>query len=291
MFNALSWQTLKSMQISFDKRFDWQCKHHFSTNIWIHIYNQFSSCQIKQIVNTDKDYLNVVCRKLQISECSDENFAFLREFLTCLQPIAETITVLEGDILYGHTLPALFTIQNNFEEIRNDGLVYALPLLNALEDGFEKRYNEFLNPFNATAAPYFLAMVSHPSYKLDCVPGQKERATKIYKLLLSEAQELSKQNTNLFSVATTTDIHMQGTVSNQQNNPKSIRLAFRSLDMIILFTDSLPKIHRFFVKKWLGTSNLLCVHFKFFIARRCRLLYCCLHAILRIFYMWSIHHF
>lgn len=38
--------------------------------------------------------------------------------------------------------------------------------------------------------------------------------------------------------------------------------------MIILFTDSLPKIHRFFVKKWLGTSNLLCVHFKFFIAKQ-----------------------
>lgn len=183
-------------------------------------------------MNTDKDYLNLVCRKLQISEFSDENFAFMREFLTCLKPIAETITVLEGDILYGHTLPALFTIQNNFDEIRSGGLHYALPLLNALEDGFEKRYNEFLNPFNAKAAPYFLAMVSHPSYKLDCVPGQKERATRIYNLLLNEAQALSK-NHNLSSTTTTTDIDIQGTFFlNYHNNLRRERLAYRSFKHI-----------------------------------------------------------
>lgn len=167
--------------------------------------------QIKQIVNIESDYLNLVCRKLQISEFSDVDFAFLKEFLKCLQPIAETITVLEGDILYGHTLPALFTIQNNFEEIRNRGLEYALPLLNALEDGFEKRYKEFLDPFNATAAPYFLAMVSHPSYKLDCVPGQKQNATRIYNLLLNEAQELTKTNKDRPSAPTKNmDIDEQG---------------------------------------------------------------------------------
>lgn len=135
-----------------------------------------------------------MCDKLQIKQFSTLDIDFLSEFLVCLRPIAETITILEGDILYGHTLPALFTIQIKFDEIRNNGLEYSLPLLNALENGFEKRYKEFLDPFNATAAPYFLAMASHPSYKLDCIPGEKYKATKIFNLLLSEAQELKKKN-------------------------------------------------------------------------------------------------
>lgn len=78
--------------------------------------------------------MNIVCSKLNIEQFSDLDINFLSEFLVCLQPIAETITVLEGDILYGHTLPALFTIQNNFDEIRNNRLEYTLPLLNALEE-------------------------------------------------------------------------------------------------------------------------------------------------------------
>lgn len=162
-------------------------------------------------MSIEREYLNIVCSKLNIEQFSDLDINFLSEFLVCLQPIAETITVLEGDILYGHTLPALFTIQNNFDEIRNNRLEYTLPLLNALEDGFEKRYREYLSPFNTTAAPYFLAMVSHPSYKLDCIPGEKHKATKIFNLLLSEAQELNKKNDDLLSASTsetTTDIDL-----------------------------------------------------------------------------------
>lgn len=154
--------------------------------------------------------MNVVCRKLQISEFSDGNFEFMREFLKCLQPISETITVLEGDILYGHTLPALFTIEKNFEDLHREGLNYALPLLNALEDGFEKRYKDFLNPFNAVAAPYFLAMVSHPSYKLDCISTGKSRAQKIYDLLLNEAHELSKKNETINIETTLVEPNVRG---------------------------------------------------------------------------------
>lgn len=168
---------------------------------------------MKQILGIEKDTLNFVCHKLDTQGFSDLDFEFMCEFLICLRPIAQTITVLEGDILYGHTLPALFTIKNNFEEIRNNGLMHTLPLLNALEIGFEKRYDEFLNPFNAPAVPYFLAMVSHPSYKLDCVPGDKQKATKIYNLLLNEAQELKKKYDAPCSVPTNetnTDIDAQG---------------------------------------------------------------------------------
>lgn len=157
-------------------------------------------------------YLNVICQKLQISGFSEENFEFLNEFLKCLQPIAETITVLEGDILYGHTLPALYTIQKNFKDIRGEGLAYTLPLLNALENGFEKRYQEYMNPFNATSAPYFLAMISHPSYKLDCVPEDAGKIKHIHSLLLNEAQALSKQKEKSSTITTSSNDSMQGTV-------------------------------------------------------------------------------
>lgn len=160
------------------------------------------------MLGIEKDKLNLLCLKLGIQVFTDLDYEFMGEFLICLKPIAETITVLEGDILYGHTLPALFTIQTNFDEIRNDGVVHTLPLLNALESGFERRYNEFLNPFNASAAPYFLAMASHPSYKMDCYPGDKHKATKIYNLILNEAQELAKKDD--ISLESTGDTDVQG---------------------------------------------------------------------------------
>lgn len=170
----------------------------------------------------ERDYLSLVCRKLEISELSDSDFRFLEEFLKCLEPIAETITVLEGDILYGHTLPALFTIQTNFRELRSENLEYTLPLVHALEDGFEERYMTFLNPSNAAAAPYFLAMVSHPSYKLDCVPADRDKIKKIFNLLLREAQALhkkekEKEKENEQS-ASSTGIDEQGTQFNDYNS-------------------------------------------------------------------------
>lgn len=161
--------------------------------------------------------MNIICDKLKIKQFSTTDFEFLDEFLICLQPISETITVLEGDILYGHTLPALFTIQINFDEIRNNGLKYTLPLLNALENGFEKRYNEYMNPFNATAAPYYLAMASHPSYKLDCIQLEKHKAKRIFNLLLSEAQKLKKNRDGLVAASneTNADDGLSGIIQQQ----------------------------------------------------------------------------
>lgn len=170
----------------------------------------FSIFQTKQLVGIEMEYLNIVCDKLQIERFSNIDIDFLNEFLVCLQPIAETITVLEGDIFYGHTLPALFTIQMNFEEIRSNGLKYTLALLNALESGFEKRYNEYLYPFNAAAAPYYLAMASHPSYKLDCIQVEKHKAKKIIDLLLNETQELKKKSDDMLAMSSETNMDDNG---------------------------------------------------------------------------------
>lgn len=153
----------------------------------------FSIFQIKQLVGIEMEYLNIVCDKLQTERFSNIDIDFLNEFLVCLQPIAETITVLEGDIFYGHTLPALFTIQMNFEEIRSNGLKYTLALLNALESGFEKRYNEYLYPFNAAAAPYYLAMASHPSYKLDCIQVEKHKAKKNLRSFIKRGSRIEEK--------------------------------------------------------------------------------------------------
>lgn len=198
--------------MTFDARFIFSQNYVFSLNtLSIKIVSVF---QVKQLLSIGREFLNIVCDKFNIKQFSTMDFEFLSEFLVCLQPIAETITVLEGDILYGHTLPALFTIQINFDEMRKNGLKYTLPLLNALENGFEKRYNEYLNPFNATAAPYFLAMASHPSYKLDCISMEKYKAKKIFDLLLNETQELKKKNDDRLAASgeTNADVDLPGII-------------------------------------------------------------------------------
>lgn len=116
--------------------------------------------------------LRTVCSELKIAALSEEDYEFLHEFVAVIGPIAKGITLLEGDKqLFGTYLPTLFRIQTALNEMESSGqLLHCVPLLNAVQDGFRKRFREMMDPTDVRAAPLYIAMICDPKYKLDYIP-------------------------------------------------------------------------------------------------------------------------
>lgn len=120
----------------------------------------------------DEIQLRTMCTELKISALSQDDYEFLREFVTVIAPIADGITYLEGDKqLFGAYLPTLFGIKTSLLEMKSSReLLYCMPLVDAVYDGFTKRFKEMMNLDNPRATPLYLAMISDPKYKISFIP-------------------------------------------------------------------------------------------------------------------------
>lgn len=127
----------------------------------------------------DSILLRSVCIELHISSLNQRDYDFLWEFLMVMRPIANGITFLEGDKqLFGAYLPTLFGIKTALSDMETE-LTYCAPLLQAVNDGFNRRFGEMMDPFNAKSVPLFIAMVSNPMFKMSYIPPSFMRASVI----------------------------------------------------------------------------------------------------------------
>lgn len=130
------------------------------------------------ILSLDLPALATACEALGIDKLSDQDICFLQEFTKVLQPIADAITLLEGSKnMFGTYLPTLFGVRTKLRDMHlSDELLYCRPLLDAIRDGFHRRFahlmslgNLFAEP-DPRAAPLFISMLSNPRFKLNFIP-------------------------------------------------------------------------------------------------------------------------
>lgn len=122
--------------------------------------------------------LATACEALGIDKLSDQDIQFLREFAQVFQPIADSITFLEGSRnMFGTYLPTLFSVRTKLREMHHSNkLAYCRPLLDAVRDGFQKRFDHLMSLGNVftepdpRAVPLFIAMVSNPRFKVNFIP-------------------------------------------------------------------------------------------------------------------------
>lgn len=86
-------------------------------------------------------------------------------------PIAVALKTLEGSSLpFGLCLPTLYGLRLKLGNMNGTlRFVYCGPLLKAVSDGFEERFNSFLNIYDDEKRwiPAYIAMVSNPKFKLN----------------------------------------------------------------------------------------------------------------------------
>lgn len=132
---------------------------------------------------------------LNIGTLNDTDYAFLLEFRSVMRPIAEGLTALEGNNLFGSYLPHLFGIKAQLDRLKNKKLNFCEPLLKAIDNGFYERFQEVMDPYHIRAVPLYLAMMTNPKYKLSYM-GQLRPTIlqKLKNMLLSAAEEISNES-------------------------------------------------------------------------------------------------
>lgn len=107
-----------------------------------------------------------------------------------MQPIAEGITALEGNICFGAYLPYLFGIKSQLNRLTTQRLLYCKPLLDSVISGFYKRFDDLMDPYNIRSVPLYLAMITNPKYKLNYIAELRPTLLQKLKNMLISAAEM-----------------------------------------------------------------------------------------------------
>ncbi|XP_076625083.1 uncharacterized protein LOC143343753 [Colletes latitarsis] len=157
---------------------------------WNSLYDAL--IQITQI--KDKTYnlfkiLGIKC------ELTDSEFQYIEEHISCTEPIAQALDILQGeeDVFYGMVIPCLLSLQRKLQHLNEKSWTYCKPLIQALCNSIEIRFENYLNFRTPESEKAVIAAFSHPKFKnkwLSCVETDKhKRLLSLFKRALSSQIE------------------------------------------------------------------------------------------------------
>lgn len=161
--------------------------------------------QISDILERDETKLDIAMAKLNIPIFVKTQRTFLKEYTAILKTIADALNNLQGDKCpYAVLLPTLFHTKENLDDMNvNNSFIYCKPLLSAVINGFNKRFNEIMDFTNTKSVPALIATVTHPFFKLRWLHPEirtLQQVDKITNILANAADEvrleLSGENLN-----------------------------------------------------------------------------------------------
>lgn len=141
--------------------------------------------------------------KLEITPFNKQQRYFLEEYKMILGPIATALGNLQGSKCpYAIVLPTLYITEEKLQKLKTDDkLMVCKPLLNAVIEGFEKRFKLIMDFFSQKAIPALVATICHPYFKLRWITPDKKTSSNIEKLtniVVQAADEISMENWNNF---------------------------------------------------------------------------------------------
>ena len=151
---------------------------------------------MENILKIPLDTLNYACEQMRIDTLSEQEREFLFEYHEILTPIVSALKTLSANkYSFGLYLPVLIGLRQKLSAAKSKDNVYGMPLVVAVETGFNRRFSEFLNLFDehARSTPLYIAMASNPQFKLNFL-GFKQiphgTSNAIFDLLLNAGKEI-----------------------------------------------------------------------------------------------------
>ena len=139
--------------------------------------------------------LHEMMQTLELPVLKNAELEFIEEYVSVLAPIAVAIDHLQGEehMYYGQFLPTLLTVQKKLRELKFKTLKHCTPLLQAVSQGFQKRFDKYLQLHDCPDVhDAVLAATTHPFFKLRWIDINKEwdqesRITSLKKDFISSA--------------------------------------------------------------------------------------------------------
>uniref|UniRef100_A0A3Q3AB51 Uncharacterized LOC108248749 n=1 Tax=Kryptolebias marmoratus TaxID=37003 RepID=A0A3Q3AB51_KRYMA len=109
-----------------------------------------------------------VCTTLQIKMLNPAEMGFLAEYVAVMKPVAMALNILQGEssVHMGFLLPTLHQLQDKLKKLVSSCKVCA-PLIDALQDGIQKRFAEIMKEPELIAAAILL-----PKFKTNCTTDE-----------------------------------------------------------------------------------------------------------------------
>lgn len=119
--------------------------------------------------------LNELCQAVHTPEFTKAEYECLNEYVSVMQPIAISLDKLQGEkeAFYGHIMPTLHMLMQKLTAMQNKILVHCQPLVTALLDGMQRRFDKELT-FSGSVSNKIVAAISHPYFKMRWVPDDKK---------------------------------------------------------------------------------------------------------------------
>jgi hypothetical protein len=131
-----------------------------------------------------------VCDYLKVPSLTATEY-FINEYLTVMQPIEIGLDILQGekDVTSGNLLSSIVVIRNSLNNLKNrdensthPSLNILIPLVDALLEGLQKRFDIFFRQEH-----FQLAAALHPKFKLNWL-GTSEKDTRLKKQIISKIE-------------------------------------------------------------------------------------------------------
>ncbi|XP_040568787.1 uncharacterized protein [Lepeophtheirus salmonis] len=158
-----------------------------SCDIWISQYTL-----IAKLMELEKEQLNEVCNYFEVPRLQDSEFTFLREYISALQPLAQSIEVLRGDkrCYYGYLIPTILSLKTKLSD-KLPHLLHCAHVLTAVNEALDNHFEEIIKSHSAK-----MATVTLPKFRL-CWPSSDEKV--ILRRLINLEASMLMTNKSQFS--------------------------------------------------------------------------------------------
>lgn len=155
-------------------------------------WNSVYDCIVK-ILELDQSKLRDLMVALEIPEFSVIDMAFLHEYIKVLTPIATALDCLQAECYFALLLPMVHNTKQDLLQMKKENLQYTVPLLDAVLNGIDDRFEYLFDFDNERCKPALVATCSHPYFKTRWLIGEmysSDNLEKIRSVLYSAANSV-----------------------------------------------------------------------------------------------------
>nr|XP_020478096.1 uncharacterized protein LOC109973102 [Monopterus albus] len=112
---------------------------------------------LRIIRENGEDAIRNVCEQFKVKMLSPAEIVFLTEYCTVMKPVVKALNILQSETItrMGWLLPVIFQLQAKLSRLETSSKM-CLPLIRAVQDGGQKRFDEMMYDRELIAAAIFL---------------------------------------------------------------------------------------------------------------------------------------
>lgn len=155
---------------------------------------------VSELLDKDPGKLSELMTMYKIEPFTSVERSFLCEYRLVMKIIADALDNLQSNCYYAFVLPTLFKMKKEINDfLVNPQIKMCKPLVEAIRDGFQKRFDRHLDFQSNQSISGLIATVTHPFFKLRRHDEIRttENIDKIQKFLFKAADAISPSDDSL----------------------------------------------------------------------------------------------